>query len=205
MKVDISSILDEKGKKAQYRLVEIPGALLIGGKEVRLIDPADIEVEAINVGGGVILVRGRAKARLPVVCDRCLKPFTLPLEADFEEEYKRTLRPVEDAGGPRGRDDDDFESPEDEGSGEKAGYWTGDGVVRTFSGSEIQIRPAVQEALTLALPMKVLCREDCKGLCPQCGKDLNLGPCRCQPADGDLRMAPLAELLKKVQLPEHEE
>lgn len=204
MKIDVSSILDEKGKRAHYRLAEIPGVLSVGGRDVRPTDPADIEVEAINVGGGVILVRGRAKARVPAICDRCLKPFTLPLEADFEEEYKRALRPREDADGPRGRDGGS-ESPAEGGPGEEGGCWAEDGAVRTFSGSEIQIRPAVQEALTLALPMKVVCREECKGLCPQCGKDLNLGPCCCRPVGADTRMAPLADLLKKIQLPEHEE
>jgi len=47
---------------------------------------------------------------------------------------------------------------------------------------EIDLRPAVPEELLLALPRWVVCREDCRGLCPRCGKDLNAGPCGCPPA-----------------------
>jgi len=46
----------------------------------------------------------------------------------------------------------------------------------------IDLRPAVREELLLAVPQWVVCRDDCRGLCPRCGKDLNAGPCGCPPA-----------------------
>ncbi|HHY47512.1 MAG TPA: DUF177 domain-containing protein [Firmicutes bacterium] len=204
MRIDVSPILDEKGKKARYHLVEMPGVLLAGGRDVRLKDPADIDVEATNTGGGVILVRGSVRARVPVTCDRCLTAFELPVKADFEEEFKRAFRPRESSGGPAG---DGCGRPGREGAEPDgtAGEWTEDGTARTFCGNHIQLRPVVEEALTLSLPMKVICREECKGLCPRCGKDLNLGPCNCRPDSPDVRMAPFAGLLEKMQIPEHED
>jgi len=62
---------------------------------------------------------------------------------------------------------------------------------------EIDLRPAVREELALAVPAYVVCREDCRGLCPQCGNDLNAGPC-CDPAP-DPRWRALADLKSKIR------
>jgi len=59
----------------------------------------------------------------------------------------------------------------------------------------VDVEPAVREAIVLAQPMRVLCSPDCRGICPQCGKDLNEGPCGCGEDERDPRMAPLARLL----------
>jgi uncharacterized protein len=59
----------------------------------------------------------------------------------------------------------------------------------------VDLTEAIRQNVLLALPMVTLCREDCKGLCPQCGHDLNLGPCECQP-EVDTRMSVLAKLLQ---------
>lgn len=59
----------------------------------------------------------------------------------------------------------------------------------------IDLESVVHEAVVLAEPMRVLCSPDCKGLCPQCGKDLNEGSCGCVVDEQDPRLAPLAKLL----------
>jgi uncharacterized protein len=63
--------------------------------------------------------------------------------------------------------------------------------------TEIDVTPAVREELMLAAPRYVLCRDDCKGFCPQCGKDLNAGPCECAPAT-EARWQPLKALKDKL-------
>jgi uncharacterized protein len=62
--------------------------------------------------------------------------------------------------------------------------------------TEVDLRPVVREELALALPQFVECRDDCRGLCPNCGKDLNAGPCGCAPA-ADPRWRALADLKGK--------
>lgn len=66
----------------------------------------------------------------------------------------------------------------------------------------LDTRPVVVEQIHLGIPMKPLCREDCQGLCGQCGADLNEGPCSCAPA-GDLRLAKLAALSQKLSTGEN--
>lgn len=65
-----------------------------------------------------------------------------------------------------------------------------------YNGEYIDLTETIREILILSEPMKVLCRPDCKGLCPQCGADLNQGPCSCPTDSIDLRMAVLGKLLK---------
>jgi len=66
----------------------------------------------------------------------------------------------------------------------------------SYSGSVIDLLSAVKKSILSSLPMKVLCSEDCKGLCPQCGKDLNTGECGCKTEHIDPRFESLRSLFK---------
>ena len=61
----------------------------------------------------------------------------------------------------------------------------------------LEVDEQLVEMLTLEFPSKLLCREDCAGLCPQCGKNLNNGPCACSKQETDPRLAPLAAWLER--------
>lgn len=67
--------------------------------------------------------------------------------------------------------------------------------LHAFNGDEIDLLPYVEQAVYLEVPMKVLCKEDCRGLCPQCGTNLNQGACACDTTIRDPRLAVLATLL----------
>jgi len=69
------------------------------------------------------------------------------------------------------------------------GYYQGEGLL---------LEEAVREQVLLALPLKMICREDCKGLCPQCGQNLNEGPCSCTAPNHDLRWSALKEIRDKL-------
>jgi uncharacterized protein len=103
-------------------------------------------------------------------CRRCLVSVTVPIEASVDALFAR-----------------DPDALEDPSSYALAPDATG-----------IDLRPAVREELLLAVPQWVVCREDCRGLCPRCGKDLNAGPCDCPPA-GDPRWRGLAALKDKLR------
>jgi uncharacterized protein len=72
-------------------------------------------------------------------------------------------------------------------------------VVGYYDADRLDLGEAVREQILLGLPLKPLCREDCQGLCPRCGKDRNLGPCGCAPEEepGDSRLEPLRRLIDK--------
>jgi uncharacterized protein len=70
----------------------------------------------------------------------------------------------------------------------------GGGDLTWYEGEEIDVSPMLRERMLLALPTLPLCREGCRGLCAQCGRDLNAGPCGCGAAAGDPRLAVLRTL-----------
>lgn len=128
--------------------------------------------------GKRVLVEGSAKISVTVICSRCLKDTSLPLDLFFREEYI----PVEDSG-----------------KGSEQELTNRDLDLSYYANDELDITELVKEQILLAVPMKPLCREDCPGLCTFCGKDLNSGPCGCRKEAIDERLAPLAkfkELLK---------
>jgi uncharacterized protein len=63
----------------------------------------------------------------------------------------------------------------------------------------VDLTANMREDIILELPQRALCREDCRGLCPHCGKDLNKGACRCKPSEGDLRWQALDNLKLKLK------
>ena len=66
-----------------------------------------------------------------------------------------------------------------------------------FEGDEIDLGELFREQILLAIPMTPLCREECKGLCPVCGADLNAGECSCERGEIDPRWSALADLKDK--------
>ena len=95
----------------------------------------------------------------------------------FESECRRCLTTVRGEVAARFQELFEFEARE--------------GESYPIKGEHIDLGPLVRETLLLELPLAPLCREDCAGLCPRCGADLNAGPCGCEPEDRDPRWAVL--------------
>ena len=121
-----------------------------------------------------IRLRGRLAAALELQCARCLEPVPQNIQREFELLY----RPL---GADAGRDELSVTDAEAE-----IGYYQGEGLL---------LEDVLREQVLLALPLKVTCREECKGLCPQCGKNLNQEQCSCSAAVED----PLWAVLKEVR------
>ena len=120
-----------------------------------------------------ILVTGKLHTAVTVTCSRCLGPARQELLLNIEEEYFPTVDvatgvPLSPAG--------------------ESGTFTID------EQHTLDIEEAVRQYTVVAIPMKALCREDCPGLCPQCGQNLNEGPCGCAEPELDARWAPLRKL-----------
>lgn len=140
---------------------------------VEVCSPIDVDLVVTNTGKG-LLITGKLVSDVQYECTRCLREFPGKLEADVEEFYRTAHEGMEL------EEDDDF-FPEE---------------IPVVDGDEIDLTDALRESLLLAVPMKVVCQEDCPGLCPQCGQPLKDGACDCAGPDIDLRFAPLLELLK---------
>ena len=126
--------------------------------------PVEISGQVRNMAGALQLT-GEAVTTLDARCDRCLKPITVDLRVPVETLLAEALESDEDS----------------------------DEIVLLDKG-QVDLDAIFSEACVLALDNKHLCREDCKGLCPTCGKDLNEGPCSCG-KELDPRLAVLAKLL----------
>ncbi len=120
-----------------------------------------------------LLVDGRLATALVERCGRCLTPIVAPVEIDLREEALPTV---------------DLES------GQRLDPAQEPDVLHIDEHHVLDLEPAVRDAISLAEPMKVLCREACAGLCPDCGRDLNVEPHRHE-REPDPRLAPLARLL----------
>jgi uncharacterized protein len=125
-----------------------------------------------------IHVRGQLGASLGLECGRCLEPFPLTVEQELDLFYL----PHRDAS----EEEDEVELADR------------DMVVTYYSGDRLDLGEVIREQLLLSLPMKRLCREACRGLCPSCGINRNTATCSCSVPDAetDPRLAGLAKLLK---------
>ncbi len=124
-----------------------------------------------------IRVKGNLATSLEMSCARCLEPIVQNLSRDFDLLY----RPL---GADAGRDEMSVTDAEAEIS-----YYEGEGIA---------LEDVLREQVLLAVPVKVICREDCKGLCPHCGKNLNLEQCSCATEQEEARWAALKEIRGKL-------
>jgi uncharacterized protein len=123
----------------------------------------------ITRSGDTIYIRGNLAAQISQDCDRCLEPATISIGGDFAY----TLVPEREV------TEEDLELTAEE-------LETG-----CYSGDFIDLAPMICEQIVLQAPMKILCRDDCRGLCPRCGVNLNTGSCNCRSDAGDERLAVL--------------
>jgi uncharacterized protein len=109
------------------------------------------------------LLDGALYGGLRVRCDRCLEPFDMELE-DVFHVYLVTRTPV--------HDEDDLELLDEEME------------VDFIKGETVDLDDVIRAQLFLSVPIKCICRTSCRGLCPQCGANLNVAPCRCMNQSG---------------------
>ncbi|MGA9354820.1 MAG: DUF177 domain-containing protein [Terriglobales bacterium] len=124
-----------------------------------------------------IRLKGKLETELEVACARCLEPVAFPVQRSFDLLY----RPLGTDAGRRELSVTDAEA--------EIGYYSGEGLL---------LEDALREQVLLAVPLKSLCRDNCKGLCPQCGKNLNEDGCSCANDLEDPRWGALKEIRTKL-------
>jgi len=141
---------------------------------------ASLNLHVLKTCNNVSLT-GTSEVDLTPTCDLCLEPF----EKHFVVPLRLDLAPYHES----------LESPEssfEEGS-ELA---EADLNFAFYKGSEIDLKDIIEEMIVLEIPIRYLCKEDCKGLCPKCGKNLNQKSCACSGTKGHSQFAVLKKLLK---------
>ena len=125
----------------------------------------DVKVEGVATSNeDVIVVNASIKTKLQLTCSRCLDTFIYPIDIDIEERFTNNK-----------------ELQDEEG-------------IIFVEGDTLDLSLIVENSIISTLPIKRLCKDDCKGLCPECGVNKNVENCSCLDYDVDIRLAKLREL-----------
>lgn len=176
MIIDVSGLED--------RILRVERALDLSDLHGEATDPVEVHDAFLrgeaSRGARGVEFRGRLTARLQLQCGRCLEPYESPLDAGFRLVIVREADETGEAEDDVELDPDDldqYEAPE----------------------GKVDLRAVAREQVHLNLPLKPVCRPDCRGLCPTCGGNRNRIECGCSTDEPDPRLAPLLELKKRLQ------
>lgn len=165
MKILLSDITDE-GLDLEFEEIFRTGAL-------SLLSPARVTLR-IDKFGAEVVAKGEVKTCFELQCSRCLKNFPKDVDVAVNVVY----HPAEEL-----KSEEKHEIKDDELD---TGFYEGD---------ELDVHELVVEQILLNVPMKPLCSEACKGICPKCGTDLNVNTCMCEHREPDPRLEVLKKLL----------
>ena len=159
----------------RYEKVYKPEAFATGDDSFTVAGPVTLGFDIFKDKAQFRLA-GRVQTALELPCDRCLEPFTLPVDATFDLRYQ----------------------PHADNTGEGEREIEEDDLSTAFYDNQtIDLGQLMREQFYLSVPMKPLCREDCRGLCAICGTNLNRGSCDCKREWEDPRLAVLKALKKE--------
>jgi len=151
-------------------------AAIAGGLDFTIASPVKAHLEITKTGSDVF-VRGDVETTLEFVCGRCLRAFEQKIDTGFNLFFTREAEKAREKELHAGDLDVNLLDPK---------------------GAEIDTSEILRAQLSLDAPMKPLCSPDCKGLCPKCGEDMNIGPCKCpQASTPDGRFAKLKDFKVK--------
>jgi len=151
--------------------------LSVSGTIARLAEPVHANL-MVALESERVTVQGRLGTVLGLRCCRCASEFEQSADKDFVLTY--------------------LPDPETVKDGEELELEYDDLDVGFYRGDQLDLAVVLTEQILLEIPMKPVCRPDCKGLCDQCGIDLNMGTCDCTRKVMDPRLAALAEIKKRI-------
>ena len=173
MLLDLSKL---RGQREHFERTFQPSAFDPRDEGYRVATPVELSMDIEKAGAGAFRVQGRATTRLMLECGRCLDEMEVPVDARFELRYV----------------------PQEQNAGEPERAIAEDDLTTAYyREGALDVVDMLREQFQLALPMKPLCAESCRGLCPECGANLNRANCGCDPKWVDPRLALLKDLLKK--------
>jgi uncharacterized protein len=160
--------------KIRIRKSYAPGSVDFHSGEFLQVEPLEVRATAELVDGQ-IRVCGTLHTRLELVCARCLETVQEEVSKEFDLYYRPVTSIAKE---------------------EEVHLTLDDTEIAFFQGDGLFLADVLAEQVNLAIPMKVICRSDCRGLCPHCGVNLNNEECRCETRAADPRLAPLARLMQ---------
>ncbi len=174
LKYDLYDVLTSEGKTVSETFDLAKEHLLVAGEEYDPQDTEPVTLTLQNIALNKIYLTGKTAMTITFPCDRCLEPVPERMELSFERELLS----------------EDLRERAKDGEAEECGY---------LDGNVLDVKALVEEEILLSMPAKILCRNDCKGLCPKCGANLNETECGCDTFVPDPRLAGLGDILEKMK------
>ena len=174
MLINLTELLSVEGKEKTYTCDFGQDTFRApDGSIYEVISREPVKLRIRNLGNRKLLMEGTAGITLSIPCSRCLEPVSTPFQLSMEEEL--------DLG----------ESDEERARDPDAQHYV--------SGYHLDVDQLLCNELLPALPMKVLCKEDCQGICNRCGANLNHGTCSCDQSSPDPRMSVIQDIFQKYK------
>lgn len=167
MLINLTDVFTSEGKDRRESLAYEENSFSYMGNDYMIREKSSVSMIFTNIGTGKVMICGDFKLVLEIPCDRCLETVAVPLEVKFEQEV---VSP-------------DNENQEEEQSRQNF-----------MLGYELDTEAFVNGEILVNMPVKVLCKPDCKGICKQCGHNLNEGDCGCDTFVPDPRMATIKDI-----------
>ncbi|MCH5257047.1 MAG: DUF177 domain-containing protein [Lachnospiraceae bacterium] len=167
MFINLTDVLTSEDKVVTMQADTDMTQVNISGETFRIAEKTPISFTFTNIGRNKALIECKAEFVFSMNCDRCLKPVVNKMTLQFS-------RSVVSADEETLSDEDDDQS--------------------FMDGDQLVVEDLLNDEIMINWPMKVLCKPDCKGICPKCGKDLNTGDCGCDTFVPDPRMAKIKDI-----------
>ena len=146
MLINLTDVFASEGKDRRESLAYEENSFFYMGNNYMIREKSPVNMTFTNIGTGKVMICGDFKLVLEIPCDRCLETVAVPLEVKFEQEV---VSP-------------DNENQEEKQSGQSF-----------MLGYELDTEAFMNGEILVNMPVKVLCKPDCKGICKQCGHNLN--------------------------------
>lgn len=173
MQIHLSDITFSEGKTIQETVKLEMNKIIFQLGKFPVLAKSPVELTITNTGDKVLEIRGNGKVTVGIPCDRCLEEVAVEIPYHIEKKLDMKLTEEE-------RINDLDESS----------YLTG---------MDLDVDRLVYLEVLMGWPLKILCKEDCKGICSRCGKNLNEGPCGCAEEPKDPRMAAISDIFSKFK------
>lgn len=167
MFVNLTDVLTNEDRVISMQAETQITKVSVGGEEYPMLDSPPVSFVFTNTGKGRARIEGKATFVFSAGCDRCLKPVEGKMEICFAREVW--------APGMRAELSVYEEQP-------------------FMDGFQLDVEDLLISEIVTSWPMKILCKPDCKGICPTCGRDLNTGTCKCETFVPDPRMAAIKDI-----------
>lgn len=173
MLISLSEIMNTKDKVEHFLVPIEMEKFIYNGNSYEFARKDPVELTITNLGNKKVLIEGSVKLSLIILCSRCLKELTYPMDISISKEIDFKLSEAE-----RAEDLDE------------ANYITG---------YNLDVDTLVKDEIIIDFPMKLLCSEDCKGICMHCGTNLNEKSCDCDNTVVDPRMSAIRDIFNNFK------